>query len=50
MTISHPRESVSIDQQLALRTAATHLQRQFDGTSGAETIERFLQMHVPAHG
>jgi len=30
--ISHPRESVSIDQQLALRTAAaTHLQRQFDG-------------------
>ena len=42
MTTSYPRETLSIDQQLALRTAATNLQRQFDGTFGAETIERFL--------
>jgi protein-tyrosine-phosphatase len=36
----HP--DLSIDQQLALTTAATNLQRQFDGVFGAETIERFL--------
>jgi protein-tyrosine-phosphatase len=36
----HPDRS--IDQQLALTTAATNLQRQFDGVFGAETIERFL--------
>jgi hypothetical protein len=33
---------LSIDQQLALRTAATRLQQQFDGVFGSETIERFL--------
>jgi hypothetical protein len=32
VTTSYPRETLSIDQQLALRTAATNLQRQFDGT------------------
>jgi len=32
----------SIDQQLALRTAATRLQREFADTFGVETIERFL--------
>lgn len=37
-----PHRNLSIDQQLALRTAATHLRRQFDGTFGEETIERFL--------
>jgi hypothetical protein len=42
VTTSYPRESLSIDQQLALRTAATNLQRQFDGVFGAETFERFL--------
>jgi arsenate reductase (thioredoxin) len=36
------REGVSIDQQLALRTAATRLQQRFDGTFNTETIERFL--------
>ncbi|MGI5175340.1 arsenate reductase ArsC [Dactylosporangium sp. CA-152071] len=36
----HP--DLSVDQQLALRTAATRLAREFDGTYGAETIERFL--------
>lgn len=37
-----PHRNLSVDQQLALRTAATHLRRQFDGTFGEETIERFL--------
>ncbi|MEV6845185.1 arsenate reductase ArsC [Actinoplanes sp. NPDC051411] len=36
----HP--DLSIDQQLALRTAATNLGRQFGDIYGAETIERFL--------
>jgi arsenate reductase (thioredoxin) len=39
-TYRHP--DLSIDQRLALRTAATNLQRQFDGTFGTGTIERFL--------
>ena len=38
----HLRPDLSIDQQLALRTAAARLQREFDGTFGIETIERFL--------
>ncbi len=33
---------LSIDQQLALRTAAANLQEQFAGVFGPETIERFL--------
>ncbi|HEU5470637.1 MAG TPA: arsenate reductase ArsC [Actinophytocola sp.] len=33
---------LSIDQQLALHTAATTLGREFDGVFGVETIERFL--------
>ncbi|MGI5243136.1 arsenate reductase ArsC [Dactylosporangium sp. CA-139066] len=36
----HP--DLSVDQQLALRTAAARLALEFDGTYGAETIERFL--------
>ncbi|MFC8042833.1 arsenate reductase ArsC [Nocardia sp. NPDC057353] len=36
------REDLTIDQQLALKTAATRLQREFDGVFGTETIERFL--------
>ena len=36
------RPELSIDQQLALRTAATRLAAGFDGTFGTETIERFL--------
>lgn len=39
----HLRHDLSIDQQVALRTAATRLEREFDGTFGVETIERFLQ-------
>ncbi|WP_326549666.1 arsenate reductase ArsC [Micromonospora sp. NBC_01813] len=36
------RPDLSIDQQLALRTAAARLAREFDGTYNSETIERFL--------
>ncbi len=34
---------LSIDQQLALTTAATRLHDEFEGKFGIETIERFLQ-------
>ena len=34
--------TVPIDQQLALRSAATRLRERFDGVFGTETIERFL--------
>jgi arsenate reductase len=42
MRIDYRRPDLSIDQQLALSTAATNLAREFDGTFGPETIERFL--------
>jgi len=42
MTSTWHRETSSIDQQVALKTAAGHLAREFDGTFGSETIERFL--------
>lgn len=42
MSVTAHRDDLSIDQQLALRTAATNLAREFDGTFGAETIDRFL--------
>ena len=38
----HKHADLSIDQQLALRTAATRLQGQFAEYFGVETIERFL--------
>jgi protein-tyrosine-phosphatase len=38
----HVRRDLSIDQRLAMRTAATRLQREFADTFGVETIERFL--------
>lgn len=40
--VHHLRRDLSIDQQLALKTAAARLQREFDGTFGVDTIERFL--------
>ena len=40
----HHHADLSIDQQLAMRTAATRLQRDFAGYFGVETIERFLHM------
>jgi arsenate reductase (thioredoxin) len=36
------RPDLAIDQQLALRTAAERLVREFEGMYGVETIERFL--------
>ena len=38
----HLREDLSIDQQLALRTASRKLGEEFASIYGAETIERFL--------
>src|SRR3954464_8382721 len=38
---AYRRGDLSIDQHLALRTAATRLQAEFDGMFGADTIERF---------
>lgn len=38
----HLRKDLSIDQQLAVRTAATRLQSEFAEMFGLETIERFL--------
>jgi protein-tyrosine-phosphatase len=40
--VSQHRPDLSIDQQLALRTAVSNLRRRFDGVFGVETIERFL--------
>jgi protein-tyrosine-phosphatase len=36
------RDDLSIDQKLALKTAATRLRAEFEDTFGVETIERFL--------
>jgi arsenate reductase (thioredoxin) len=41
-TTAFHRDDLSVDQQLALRTAATRLGTEFDGVYGTETIERFL--------
>ncbi|MGB7980157.1 MAG: arsenate reductase ArsC [Candidatus Nanopelagicales bacterium] len=38
-----PRGELSIDQQLAMRSAATRLQKRFAGVFGTETIEAFLK-------
>jgi arsenate reductase (thioredoxin) len=40
--IHEPTHDLSIDQQLALKTAATRLHGEFDSVFGTETIERFL--------
>ena len=42
MTSTHPRPQITLDQQVALKTAATRLTRDFEGIVGAETVERFL--------
>jgi arsenate reductase (thioredoxin) len=42
VSTTYRRPDLSIDQQLALKTAASNLRREFDGTFGVETIERFL--------
>lgn len=41
-TVRYPRPELSIDRQVALKTAAARLAEEFDGTYGRETIERFL--------
>jgi arsenate reductase len=41
-TTSPHRDDLSIDQRLALRTAAVNLEREFAAVFGTETIERFL--------
>jgi arsenate reductase (thioredoxin) len=38
----HARQDLSIDRQLAMRTAAVRLEREFENTFGVETIERFV--------
>jgi protein-tyrosine-phosphatase len=42
MTDSYIREDISPLQQSVLRSSSLLLQKEFDGTFGAETIERFL--------
>jgi arsenate reductase len=42
MTHTYPRPEITLDQQVALTTATTRLTRDFEGTFGVETIERFL--------
>lgn len=42
VNIKHPRADLSIDQQLAIKTAATRLEKDFADMFGVETIERFL--------
>jgi protein-tyrosine-phosphatase len=41
-TETYKRPEFTLDQQVALKTAATRLERDFDSTFGVETIERFL--------
>ena len=41
-TTSPHRDDLSVDQQLALRTAAVNLEREFADVFGTATIERFL--------
>ncbi len=42
MATAPPYAQITLDQTVALKTAATRLSRDFDGTFGVETIERFL--------
>ena len=42
MTDTYQRPNLSVNQTLALKTAAERLTRQFSGIFGTETIERFL--------
>jgi arsenate reductase (thioredoxin) len=42
MIHAQPRPEITLDQQVALKTAASRLSHDFEGTFGVETIERFL--------
>jgi protein-tyrosine-phosphatase len=41
-TAAYARPEITLDQQVALKNAASHLASDFDGVFGVETIERFL--------
>ncbi|MEU8265111.1 hypothetical protein AB0C02_31445 [Micromonospora sp. NPDC048999] len=41
-TTAYSRQEITLDQQVALHTAATRLAEEFDGAYGTETIEKFL--------
>ncbi len=38
----HTNPKITLDQQVAVKTAATRLHKEFEGTFNTETIERFL--------
>ncbi|MFB6397042.1 arsenate reductase ArsC [Polymorphospora lycopeni] len=40
---AYPYQEITLDQQVALHTAATRLAEEFDGIYGTETIEKFLR-------
>ena len=42
MTETYHRAEITLDQRVALKTAATRLRKEFEDTFGVETIERFL--------
>ena len=42
----HQHRELSIDQQLALKTAATRLEREFASTFGVETIGRYARVRL----
>lgn len=42
MSETQQRPEITLDQEVALRHAATHLVNEFDGIFGVETVERFL--------
>jgi protein-tyrosine-phosphatase len=42
VSLVHDLADLTLEQQMALRSAARNLHREFDGTFGTETIERFL--------
>jgi arsenate reductase len=42
MTETPTWSTLTIDQTVALKTAATRLAKEFDGVFATETIERFL--------
>ena len=44
MTHTYPRPEITLDQQVALKTAATRLNRDFDGTFGT------ARPHAPEKG
>ena len=50
MTDSHLRDDLQLEHQLALRSSAALLQKEFDGTFSAETIERFLHSSYDEFG